>query len=94
MPNPRATPPESVTNAPDTPPPLLLNPILETQGAYPLLRLDEARTTLESKGVPIFDFGTGDPREPTDPLIRQALKAGVPETSRYPTASPDRKSVV
>ena len=90
MPNPRATPPESVTNAPDTPPPLLLNPILETQGAYPLLRLDEARTTLESKGVPIFDFGTGDPREPTDPLIRQALKAGVPETSRYPTASGKR----
>ena len=77
MPNPRATPQTQK-------PPLLLNPILAKQGAYPLLRLDERRWELEEKGLDLFDFGTGDPREPTDARIRQALKEGVPEVSRYP----------
>jgi succinyldiaminopimelate transaminase len=78
VPNPRAT---SHTQKP----PLLLNPILAKQGAYPLLRLDERRWELEEKGLDLFDFGTGDPREPTDARIRQALKEGVPEVSRYPS---------
>ena len=68
-----------------TAPPLLLNPVLEEGGAYPLLRLDERRKELEKKGVPLFDFGTGDPKETTDPKIRQALIAGVPEVSQYPS---------
>ena len=80
MPNPRAT---SQTQKP----PLLLNPILAKQGAYPLLRLDERRWELEEKGLDLFDFGTGDPREPTDARIRQALKEGVPEVSRYPSTA-------
>ncbi|HEX2729783.1 MAG TPA: succinyldiaminopimelate transaminase [Rubrobacteraceae bacterium] len=68
-------------------PPLLLNPILERQGAYPLLRLDERRQELRERGVVLYDFGTGDPREPTDERIRQALIDGVPEVSQYPSAS-------
>jgi succinyldiaminopimelate transaminase len=80
VPNPRAT---SHTQKP----PLLLNPILAKQGAYPLLRLDERRWELEEKGLDLFDFGTGDPREPTDARIRQALKEGVPEVSRYPSTA-------
>jgi LL-diaminopimelate aminotransferase len=66
-------------------PSLLLNPVLAEQGAYPLLRLDERRQELEEKGLDLFDFGTGDPREPTDERIRQALIDGVPEVSRYPS---------
>src|SRR4028119_841760 len=66
------------------PPPLLLNPVLEHQGAYPLLRLDERRRELESMGAETFDFGTGDPREPTDGFIRRALQEGVPETLPAP----------
>lgn len=65
--------------------PLLLNPILEKGGTYPLLRLDERRRELRERGVPLFDFGTGDPREPTDERIRRALMEGVPEVSQYPT---------
>jgi succinyldiaminopimelate transaminase len=42
---------------------------------------------LERRGVDLFDFGTGDPREPTDQKIRHALIDGVPEISRYPTTS-------
>jgi succinyldiaminopimelate transaminase len=80
VPNPRATPQTQK-------PPLLLNPILARQGAYPLLRLDERRWELEMKGVDLFDFGTGDPREPTDRKIRRALIDGVPEVSRYPSTA-------
>lgn len=87
MPNPRATPPPDETKGPASNPPLLLNPVLATQGAYPLLRLDERRGELERRGLDLFDFGTGDPREPTDQKIRQALIDGVPERSRYPTTS-------
>ena len=87
MPNPRATPPANEAREPTPNPPLLLNPILAQQGAYPLLRLDERRGELERRGVDLFDFGTGDPREPTDQRIRHALMDGVPETSRYPSTS-------
>ncbi|HEV2745542.1 MAG TPA: succinyldiaminopimelate transaminase [Rubrobacter sp.] len=91
MQRPRATP-----RAQEIPPskgrrPLLLNPVLERQGAYPLLRLDERRRELEERGAETFDFGTGDPREPTDALIRQALRDGVPETSRYPSTAGKRE---
>ena len=80
MPNPRATPHTRKH-------PLLLNPVLAKQGAYPLLRLDERRLQLEQKGAQLFDFGTGDPREPTDEKIRHALIHGVPEVSRYPNTT-------
>jgi LL-diaminopimelate aminotransferase len=83
VPNPRATPHTRK-------PPLLLNPVLAQQGAYPLLRLDERRQELEEKGVQLFDFGTGDPREPTDEKIRHALIEGVPKVSRYPSTTGKR----
>ncbi len=70
---------------------LTLNPVLERQGAYPLLRLDERREELKKKGVRLFDFGAGDPREPTDGKIRQALSSSVPKVSQYPTASGKRE---
>lgn len=66
---------------------LKLNPVLDEQGAYPLLKLDERREELKSKGATLFDFGAGDPREPTDATIRQALIDGVPEVSQYPSAA-------
>ncbi len=75
-----------------TAPPLLLNPVLEKGGAYPLLRLDERRREVEERaGKELYDFGTGDPREPTDPGIRHALIDGVPEISQYPTTQGKRE---
>ena len=68
-------------------PPLLLNPVLERGGEYPLLKMDERRRELEARGADLFDFGTGDPRETTDQRIRQALTVGVPETSQYPSVA-------
>jgi LL-diaminopimelate aminotransferase len=67
------------------PPPLLLSPALERGDAYPLLRLEERRREVRERGIEPLDFGTGDPREPTDPKIRRALVDCVPEVSQYPS---------
>jgi LL-diaminopimelate aminotransferase len=91
VPNPRATPQADENMETDSTPPLLLNPILACQGAYPLLRLDERRKALEERGTELFDFGTGDPREPTDEKIRHALIDGVPKSSRYPSTAGKRE---
>ena len=53
---------------------------------YPFVRLEEARRRLLDEGVEVIDFGKGDPNEPTDPMIRQALVDALPERSPYPLA--------
>jgi acetylornithine aminotransferase len=53
---------------------------------YPFVRLEEARRRLEAQGVSVIDFGKGDPREPTDPIIRRALVESLGEQSSYPLA--------
>ena len=53
--------------------------------AYFTLALDQAKEDLAKRGVPIFDFGVGDPNEPTPEFIRQALIAAVDPVSQYPT---------
>src|SRR4030088_2078199 len=52
---------------------------------YFTLVLDQAKEDLARRGVPIFDFGIGDPTEPTPPFIRQALIAPLDPVSQYPT---------
>ena len=89
--NPRATPQPNKSTVTDPTTPLFLNPVLARQGDYPLLRLDERRRALEEAGAELFDFGTGDPREPTDERIRRALIDGVPESSRYPSTAGKRE---
>ena len=39
-----------------------------------------------AQGLEVIDFGMGDPREPTDPRILQALRDGVRERMGYPAA--------
>ena len=63
-----------------------LSPILAELGTYPFVRLDEARRRREEAGARVIDFGVGDPREPTAPLIREALVAGIREVMGYPRA--------
>ncbi|MBI4171846.1 MAG: aminotransferase class I/II-fold pyridoxal phosphate-dependent enzyme [Actinobacteria bacterium] len=64
-----------------------LSPILRAQATYPFVRLDEARRAAEAGGVEVIDFGRGDPHEPTDPRIRQALVDGLRERMGYPAAA-------
>ena len=63
-----------------------ISPVLERQTIYPFVRLNEAARRVESRGVEVIDFGMGDPREPTDPLIRQALVDGLRDRMGYPQA--------
>ena len=64
----------------------MINPTLADMATYPFVRLEEARRRLLADGVDVIDFGKGDPNEPTDPIIRQALIDAVPERSPYPLA--------
>jgi succinyldiaminopimelate transaminase len=61
-------------------------PTLAGMASYPFVRLEEARRRVVAQGVDVIDFGKGDPNEPTDPIIRQALVDAVPERSPYPLA--------
>ena len=63
-----------------------VSPILERQTTYPFVRLNEAARRVGARGVEVIDFGTGDPREPTDPKIRQALVDGLRDRMGYPAA--------
>jgi acetylornithine aminotransferase len=50
-----------------------------------MVELDERRRALVAAGKRLFDFGLGDPKEPTPPFLREALRAAVPEVSQYPS---------
>ena len=63
-----------------------LSPVLAATGTYPFVRLEEAKRRLAAEGVELIDFGKGDPREETDPLIRQALIDGIEPLMGYPLA--------
>jgi succinyldiaminopimelate transaminase len=63
-----------------------VSPALRETGTYPFVKLDEAKRRLRAEGVELIDFGKGDPREATDPRIRQALVESLTEISSYPLA--------
>jgi acetylornithine aminotransferase len=65
----------------------VINPTLSGMATYPFVRLEEARRDLVARGVDVIDFGKGDPNEPTDPMIRQALIDALPERAPYPLAA-------
>lgn len=61
-----------------------MNPRIKSLETYPMVRLDQLKEQVLARGQRVFDFGTGDPREPTAPFIQEALKAAVPDVSQYP----------
>jgi succinyldiaminopimelate transaminase len=63
-----------------------VSPVLSAQGTYPFVRIERAKRDAADAGIEIIDFGQGDPREPTDPAIRQALVAALGERMGYPKA--------
>jgi succinyldiaminopimelate transaminase len=62
------------------------SPVLAATGTYPFVRLEQAKRGLAEQGVELIDFGKGDPREETDPLIRRALAESIEPRSSYPLA--------
>src|SRR3954462_11514098 len=63
-----------------------LSPVLAATGTYPFVRLEEAERRLQAEGIKLIDFGKGDPREETDPLIRRALADSIEPLMGYPLA--------
>ena len=61
-----------------------VSPVLAAQGTYPFVRIERAKREAADAGIEILDFGQGDPREPTDPLIRQALVDALEERDGLP----------
>lgn len=62
----------------------------ETRAApapYFSLILDQAKADLQARGAEVFDFGVGDPIEPTPEFIREALIAALDPVSQYPTVA-------
>jgi N-succinyldiaminopimelate aminotransferase len=64
-----------------------LSPVLRAQATYPFVRLSQAAAERRAQGLEVIDLGMGDPREPTDPKIIEALKDGVRERMGYPAAA-------
>jgi succinyldiaminopimelate transaminase len=63
-----------------------LSPVLRETATYPFVRLNDAAAERRARGLEVIDLGMGDPREPTDPAILQALRDGVRERMGYPAA--------
>ncbi len=61
-----------------------MNRRLRDLKTYPMVRLDQFKAEAVARGLTIYDFGTGDPREPTPAFVREACKAGLAEVSQYP----------
>jgi succinyldiaminopimelate transaminase len=62
------------------------NPVLGQVQKNLMLELDERRRALVAAGKRLFDFGLGDPKEPTPPFVRDALVRAIPAVSQYPSA--------
>jgi acetylornithine aminotransferase len=61
------------------------NPVLDAVQKNLMVALDERKASLRAAGRTLYDFGLGDPREPTPPFVREALRGAVPEVSQYPS---------
>ena len=66
---------QACTSPPSSPP----RPSIRSSGS-------RRRSGARPRRASSFDFGMGDPREPTDPLIKRALAKALDEATGYPTA--------
>jgi succinyldiaminopimelate transaminase len=64
-----------------------MNPALRALKPYPMAELQARKAALVKAGKRVFDFGTGDPIEPTPPFIPEALKQALPAISQYPSVA-------
>ena len=64
-----------------------MNPLLDNLATYPALELERLKGELAAAGRKIYDFGTGDPVEPTPDFIRQAMLDAVLPECPYPSVA-------
>ena len=60
---------------------------LAALGGYAFAEVDKLVEELKAKGIPVLDFGVGDPRAPTPAVVRERAKTAIDEhaTSGYPS---------
>jgi succinyldiaminopimelate transaminase len=63
-----------------------VSPVLAGMTTYPFVRLAEAKRRVAARGVRLYDFGMGEPREETPEFIRAALVDALGPLSTYPVA--------
>ena len=63
----------------------LVNSTTSGMRPYPMEELARIKAGLIKAGKPVYDFGTGDPKIPTWPPIRDAIIKAIPEISQYPS---------
>ena len=73
-----------------------MNERLQNLPTYPMVQLSSWNREVAARGLKVYDFGTGDPREPTPQILRQALIDGLDEVSQYPptAGTPELRSAV
>jgi acetylornithine aminotransferase len=73
-----------------------VNPVLDELGTHGVAAVQQRARDLRAAGVRIIDFSIGDPKEPTPPMIPEALIGAVPEVSQYPTTKglPELRSAI
>ena len=64
-----------------------INPVLNQLSTYPTVALDKKKAAVRARGIELFDFGTGDPIEPTPAFITEAIHNAIPLISQYPTVA-------
>jgi succinyldiaminopimelate transaminase len=64
-----------------------MNPLLRALKPYPMAQLQARKAALVKSGSAVFDFGTGDPIEPTPSFIPEALRQAIPAVSQYPSVA-------
>lgn len=62
-----------------------MNERLRKLQQYPMVALEQTKRALLARGLRVFDFGTGDPIEPTATVIRDAMQRGTTAVSQYPS---------
>jgi len=61
------------------------NPILDQLATYPQQALNQQKAKVRAAGIPMYDFGVGDPNESVPDFILTALKNAVVPKSSYPS---------
>lgn len=64
-----------------------MNAALLATKPYVMAELDRLKQARLAARLPVYDFGVGDPIEPTPPFIVEALRRAVPEVSQYPSVA-------
>ncbi|HWP34956.1 MAG TPA: succinyldiaminopimelate transaminase [Thermodesulfobacteriota bacterium] len=64
-----------------------MNPALLAAEPFVMAELGRLKAARLAAGLPVYDFGVGDPIEPTPPFIREALVRAVPAVSQYPSVA-------